>query len=80
MDATGKVEIEAALGAHDVDALEGLRAVLVENRDVLRGVLGGAGGAVLVADAAVPGRRRRGLVGCAGPWVQGSKFCTQDVL
>jgi hypothetical protein len=35
---------------------------------------------VLVADAAVPGRRRRGLVGCAGPWVQGSKFCTQDVL
>src|SRR5580658_7487299 len=54
--------VEAAHRPHDVDALEVLRAVLLEDRGVLHGVLVRAGRAVAVADAAVPRGRRVGVV------------------
>ena len=47
---------------HDVHALEVLRAVLLEDRRVLHGVLVRAGGAVDVARVGVPRGRRVGLV------------------
>jgi len=62
VDAAGEAGIEAPHGAHDVDPLESLRSVLLGDRGVLHGVLVGAGGAVGVADPAVPGRRRVGMV------------------
>src|SRR5437763_8209699 len=54
--------VEAADGAHDVHALEVVRAVLLEDRHVLHRVLVRAGGAEGVAGAAVPRRRRVGVV------------------
>src|ERR1700686_2305803 len=54
--------IEAAHGAHDVDALEGVGSVLLEDRRVLYRVFVGAGGAVHVARRRVPWRRRVGVV------------------
>src|SRR5580700_10695705 len=50
--------VEAAHGAHDVDALEVVRRVLLEDRRVLHRVLVGPGRPVGVADAAVPRRGR----------------------
>ena len=60
--AARQARVERAHRAHDVDALEVLRAVLLEDRRVLHGVLVGAGRAVDVARVGVPRRRRVGLV------------------
>ncbi len=62
MDAAGQARVEAAHRAHDVDALELVRPVLLEDRRVLHRVLVGAGRAVDVARAGVPGRGRIGVV------------------
>src|ERR1700728_2075064 len=53
VDAAGQARVEAADRAHDVDALEVLRRVLLEDRRVLHRVLVRARRAVAVADAAV---------------------------
>src|SRR3954447_20836464 len=58
VDATRQARVEAAHRAHDVNALEVVRAVLLEDGRVLDGVLVGAGRAEAVAGAAVPRRRR----------------------
>src|SRR5690242_19987322 len=55
--AARQARIEAAHGAHDVDALEVVRAVLLEDRRVLDGVLVRAGGTEGVPRAGVPRRR-----------------------
>ena len=62
VDAAGQARVEAADRPHDVDALELVRPVLLEDRRVLHRVLVGAGRAVDVARAGVPGRRRIGMV------------------
>ena len=56
--AARQARVEAAHRAHDVDALEVVRRVLLEDRRVLHGVLVRAGRAVHVAHARVPRRRR----------------------
>src|SRR5262249_35009015 len=56
--AAGQARVEAAHGAHDVDALEAVRGVLLEDRSVLYRVLEGTRGAEGVPDTAVPRRRR----------------------
>src|ERR1700722_14410387 len=64
VNAAGQARVEASHRPHDVDALEVLRGVLLEDRRVLHRVLVRAGGAVAVADAAVPrGGRVRVVVG-----------------
>src|SRR5260370_21653231 len=50
--------IEAAHRAHDVDALESIRRVLLEYRGVLHRVFKRPGRAVTVSHAGVPGGRR----------------------
>src|SRR5437660_11262558 len=62
VDPTGQAGVEAAHGAHDVDALEVVGPVLLEDRRTRHGVLVGSGCAVAVARAAVPGRGRIGVV------------------
>src|SRR3954447_1249691 len=56
--AAGQARVEAADGAHDVDALEVLPVVLLEDRLTLHGVLVGARRAEAVAGVGVPRRRR----------------------
>src|ERR1700730_17532042 len=55
--------VKAAHGAHDVDALELVWAILLEDGRVLHGIFIRPGGAIDVAHAAVPGSGRIGLVG-----------------
>src|ERR1700730_13277579 len=54
--------VKAAHGAHDVDALELIRAILLEDGRVLHGIFIRSGGAIDVAHAAVPGSGRIGMV------------------
>src|ERR1700758_4981809 len=54
VDAARETRIEAAHRAHDVDALEFLRAILFEDRRVLYSVFVGSGRAVNVARIGVP--------------------------
>src|SRR6185503_6005448 len=61
VDAAGQAGVEAAHRAHDVDADELVRAVLLEDRRVLDRVLVGPRRAVGVARARVPRGRRVGL-------------------
>src|SRR6516164_5657752 len=56
--ATGQAWVEAADRAHDIDALESVRRVLLEDRRVLHRILVRPGRAVDVADAGVPRSRR----------------------
>src|SRR5579884_157700 len=62
MHATRQAGIEAAHRAHNVDALEVLRAVFLEDGRVLYGILVGARSAIDIAHAAIPWRRRIGMV------------------
>ena len=62
MDAAGQAGIEAAHRAHDVDALEFVRTVLLEDRRVLHRVLVRTRRAVNVARVRVPRRRRIRMV------------------
>src|SRR5262249_33563500 len=58
VNAGGEAGVEAAHGAHDVDALELVGAVLLEDRGVLDRVLVGTWCAVDVTRIGVPGSRR----------------------
>src|SRR6185503_18595313 len=58
VDAARQARVEAPHRPHDVDALEVVRSVLLEDRHVLHRVLVRPRGAVAVARARVPGRRR----------------------
>src|SRR5271163_4362747 len=62
MHTAGQTRIEAAHGAHDVDSLELVRAVFLEDRRVLHGVLVWSRRAVNVAWIRIPGRRRIRMV------------------
>ena len=62
MDAARQAGIETPHGAHDVDALEFVRAVFLEDRRVLHRVLVGPGRSVNIARIRVPRRRRIGMV------------------
>src|SRR5689334_2604255 len=62
VDAAGETGVEAADGAHNVDAFEVLGAVLFEDGGVLDRIFVGAGGAVDVAGVGVPGRGWVGVV------------------
>src|SRR5450755_3680644 len=60
--AARQARVEAAHRTHDVHALEVVRAVLLEDRGVLHGILVRTGGPERVARAGVPRGRRIGLV------------------
>src|SRR4051794_36970835 len=62
VDAARQAGVEAANGSHDVNALEIIRAILLEDGRVLHSVLVRAGRAVAVARAGVPGRWRIRMV------------------
>src|ERR1700730_16851349 len=62
MHATRQAGVKAANCAHDVNALEFIRAVLLEDGCVLHRILIWARCAVDIAHAAIPGRRRIGMV------------------
>src|SRR5215469_6653249 len=57
VDTARQAWVEASHGSHDVDTLEVLRAILLEDRRVLHGVLVRSRSAVGVAWARVPRRR-----------------------
>ena len=62
VDPARQARVEAAHGAHDVDALEVVRGVLLEDRGALHRVLVRPRRAVDVAGVGVPGRGRIGVV------------------
>jgi hypothetical protein len=62
MYAAWQARVEAAHGAHDVDAFEILRAILFEDRRVLHGVLIGPRRAIHIAGIRIPGGRRIGVI------------------
>src|SRR5256712_7511008 len=62
MNTTWQTRIKAANRSHDVDTLEGVRAILFEDWCVLYRILIGAGRAIDVSHTAVPGCRRIGMV------------------
>src|SRR5271170_6198134 len=62
--AARQTRIEAAYGAHDVDALEFVRPILFEDRRVLHRILVRARGSVNIARIGVPGRGRIRMIVC----------------
>src|SRR5437588_4927113 len=62
MNTTWQTRIKAANRSHDVDTLEGVRAIVFEDRCVLHSVLVRARCTIDVSHAAIPGRRRIGMV------------------
>src|SRR5712691_8264879 len=62
VNATWQAGVKAAYCSHNVDTLEVVRAVLFEDRCVLYSILVGTGCAIDVTYAAIPGRRRIGMV------------------
>src|SRR5947209_19636973 len=62
MDTARQAGVEAANRPHDVDTLEGVRAVVFEDGRVLHGILVGAGRAIDVSHTAVPGCGRIRMV------------------
>src|SRR5579875_234797 len=62
VDATRQAGVEAAHCTHDVDALEVLRAVLLEDGGVLYRVLVGARSPIDITHTAVPGCWRIGMI------------------
>ena len=64
MNAARQTRIEAAHGAHDVDAFEFVRSVLFEDGCVLNRIFVRAGCSIDVARAAIPRRRRVRMVIC----------------
>src|SRR5579859_5841254 len=62
MHAARQTRIETPHRAHDVNALEFLRAVLFEDRSILHGILIRSWSAVNIPRIRVPGRRRIGMI------------------
>src|SRR5215813_13208613 len=62
MNAARQAWVEAPHGAHDVDALEVIRAVLLEDWSVLHGILVGSRGPEDVTGVCVPGCRGIGVI------------------
>src|SRR5579875_211880 len=62
VDAARQAGVEAAHCTHNIDALEVLRAVLLEDGGVLYGVLVRARSAIDITHAAVPGCWRIGMI------------------
>src|SRR5207248_4567343 len=62
MHTAWQTRIKAAHCAHDVNALEAVRAILFEDRRVLHGILVGARRTIDVAHTAIPGCRWIGMV------------------
>jgi hypothetical protein len=56
--ATRQTRIEAAHGAHDIDAFELVRAIFFKNRRVLDRIFIGSGNTVRIASAGIPAGRR----------------------
>src|ERR1700724_3540508 len=62
MNTTWQTRIKAANRSHDVDTLEGVRAIVFEDRCVLYSVLVRARCTIEVSHAAIPGGRGGGMV------------------
>src|SRR5262249_9104354 len=62
MYAAGQAGIEATYSAHNINAFEFLRSILLENRCILNGIFVGARSAIDIAWAGIPGRRWIGMV------------------
>src|SRR5258708_40118689 len=62
MNATWQTGVKAADRPHNVDALEGVRAIIFEDRRVLHGILVWSGCAIDVTHTTIPWRRRIGMI------------------
>src|SRR2546421_5170755 len=62
MHAARQAWIEAADGAHNVDAFKRVESIFLEQWGILDGVLEGAGGAERIAWTGIPGCRRIWMV------------------